>query len=104
MGPTIDVYITKILGCGKDIRLHRLSWNILVIVGLLGLEDLMRPALAHVVDPLIVTKAIFSKLAGPSNERVSEINNMDLQLQKLGYWNHHSYKGYYLDGTYVSLP
>ena len=87
------------------VKVYRISWRYLVVFSTHNecltsrLPTILKKAAEHGVS----NRAIIIPTIGPSENRLSQVSAMELQLAKLNCWSIHLFSGYYLNGRFKAL-
>jgi hypothetical protein len=49
------------------------------------------------------SRALFSEFVGNWEGAIQEVDRMELQLRKIGYWTEHVFESFYEDGKKIAL-
>ena len=86
---------------------HRLSWDLVAFFWPNKTTDDLAREIATLLKNSTVaelkSRALFSATLGTKENAIRELERMELQLGKIGYWKEHIFNSYYEDGREVSL-
>lgn len=86
---------------------RRFSWGIVLFVApqnsLAEMKDLILKVLADSIHPELTSRTLFSFVQNSFEEKIREVEQMELQLNKINYWKEHIYPSYFEDGMEKSL-
>lgn len=86
---------------------HRLSWDELVFFWPNKTADDLEYEIVGILKdscvPQLKSLALFSVISDTKENALHELERMDLQLGKIGYWKEHIFNSYYEDGRKILL-
>lgn len=85
-----------------SIQGQRFNWSGLIFFSVefssIKMIEVFSNLLRNSTHPELQSKAIFSNVQNSPSEKLREIEQMELQLNKINYWNEHIYPSYFEDG------